>query len=306
MKEIDEGIVAYRVALTREADVGRSELAEIEDHLRALTRALVDDGMPAAQAVTEAARRLGEPRTLARELAAVRPPWGAKLSRARAWSAVALLLPSLYTTWHITGDLNTPYFDIGLSVALIVMLALRQSWARATVLGVCASILVLDVAMIYATSADADTLERALCYAGVIAFLVPWRRGELTGAGAALALLGPAYVGVGLLAQVYWYWNSSLPWPTLALPCVLLAGIGALTRGRWAVVPAALGSLVLVGATAELLVITSGFETFSSVLYVLDAWALLATVSFVAATALLYRHSRSTIGSVRAVLSLRA
>src|SRR6266567_2391935 len=49
-------------------------------------RALVDElqrTMPAAEALTEAARRLGDPKAIAREHARVRTPFGTKLSRAR-------------------------------------------------------------------------------------------------------------------------------------------------------------------------------------------------------------------------------
>ena len=93
--EVEQAIEHYRARLAAEAELARGDLAEIEDHLRTLIDALREDGLPAGEAIVEAARRLGDPRQLAREHARVRTPFGAKLSRARAWSACALLLPYL-------------------------------------------------------------------------------------------------------------------------------------------------------------------------------------------------------------------
>lgn len=93
--EIDAAVAAYTAELQAEAELGRAEVGELEDHLRATIGDLREHGLPASHAIAEAARRLGDPRAVARESARVRSPFGAKLSRARAWSIVALMVPLL-------------------------------------------------------------------------------------------------------------------------------------------------------------------------------------------------------------------
>lgn len=78
-RAIDEAVGRYRELLAGEVDIGRAALDEIEDHMRSLVADLRATGMPTANAITEAAERLGDPREVAREHARVRTSFGAKL-----------------------------------------------------------------------------------------------------------------------------------------------------------------------------------------------------------------------------------
>ncbi|NVB77954.1 MAG: hypothetical protein HOV81_06120, partial [Kofleriaceae bacterium] len=101
MKDVDEEIVEYRKRLRAQGELAERDLDELEDHLRELTCELRNAGMSAAEAVTEAARRLGDPRQLAREHARVRSRFGPPLSAGRAWSAAALfVLPNI--VWSVS------------------------------------------------------------------------------------------------------------------------------------------------------------------------------------------------------------
>src|SRR5450432_659801 len=131
MSEDDQVISQYRNELVAEAEFARGDLDEIEDHLRVLAHELRDTGMPRAQAIDEACRRLGDPRSVAREHARVRSPFGAKLSRARAWSAAALIVGLVVLTRYQHGDPG-PALGIQLKLAIVIalVLAARLSWAR--------------------------------------------------------------------------------------------------------------------------------------------------------------------------------
>ena len=91
----EDVIATYKRELVAEAELARGDLDEIEDHLRVLATELRDRGMPRIEATIEACRRLGDPRAVAREHARVRSPFGARLSKLRAYSAVALIAPIL-------------------------------------------------------------------------------------------------------------------------------------------------------------------------------------------------------------------
>src|ERR1700735_2503737 len=91
----DEDIARYRAQILAEAELSRGELDEIEDHLRSLAADLREHGTPSGEAIALACQRLGDPRDLAREHARARSRFGARLSRARAWSAAALLAAPL-------------------------------------------------------------------------------------------------------------------------------------------------------------------------------------------------------------------
>ena len=243
----DETIDRYRAEMSAEAELARGDLDEIEDHIRALAAELREHGVPPAEAIALACRRLGDPRQIAREHARVRSPFGPQLSRMRAWSAAALLgAPAL---WALPREIESPHAPAMLVacviawLGVIAALALRWRWARPVALGFVASncLFALPRAIMFG---QLDVYMVAL--AGAIAFLVPWRRGEITRAGAALVLLGPAYDaasrGVIMFGSHAFVAN---PCGVLALGLVVVAAAGVVLRRRWAIASALAAAIAL-------------------------------------------------------------
>ena len=137
-EELEVAIATYRVELIEEGGLAGGDLDELEDHLRALVAELRAAGLSAQIAFVEATRRLGQPHALAREFAHTRPVFGARPSRAAAWSALALMLVSMVpmSIALVVGEGNAavaPYHMLGWIT--VVGLAFRTSWARAMVFG---------------------------------------------------------------------------------------------------------------------------------------------------------------------------
>ncbi|MGE5184225.1 MAG: permease prefix domain 1-containing protein [Acidobacteriota bacterium] len=308
MTDIEDAIAQYRRDLTAEAELARGDLAEIEDHLRALIDELRAGGLPATEAVAEAARRLGDPRQLAREHARVRTPFGARISRLRAWSATLLLAPFPYLIARSMRGGLASYngLEIALSVIALVGLAARLPWARAIVLGSLLSVTGWNAIAVATWPADAFQIAQLVCYAGAIAFLVPWRRGELSASALALVLLGPAYTGAATMLSLFFtgpdHHVLADPWGVLALAGVLAAAGGGLLRARWAALPAAVAAFALVMAVLEVWPLYVRLHSP-------DVWraVMLATLSGGAACAgaaavMMWRHARSTLGTLHGVL----
>lgn len=308
MKEIEDAIAQYTRELTAEAELARGDLAEIEDHLRSLIDELRASGLESAEAVTEAARRLGDPRQLAREHARVRTPFGARISRVRAWSATLLLAPFPYliARWTRGGLVSFNGLEIVLSVIALGALAARLPWARAIVLGSLVSITAWDALGVATGSANTFMAAQLVCYADAIAFLVPWRRGELSPIALALVLLGPAYSAAATMVSLYMtapgHHVLNDPWGSLAVLGVLAAAGGGLLRARWAALPAALAAFALVQATVEVWPLAVRMPSAG-------VWraAMLGTLAGGAACAaasaiVMWRHARSRLGTLRGVL----
>lgn len=251
--EIDAQVASYRRALVAEADLARGDLDEIEDHLRTLTDELRAGGMPAAIAVAEAARRLGDPREVAREHARVRTPFGGRLSRLRAWSAAALFVPILWSQGSLVAQYGvTSRFGFELVMALVMFAALvaRISWVRPILLGVMSSAAINSCVML-AMWPDMSPLW-LVGQLGIIAFLAPWRRNELTTPALALALAVWTYSATIPISGLYVLDGPTGPVATAALACSTLAVIGMLVRARWGAIACAGAVLALGGAIFEL------------------------------------------------------
>ncbi len=248
VKDVDDRIEEYRRQLRAQGELAESDLDELEDHLRELTNELVTEGKPAAEAVTEAARRLGDPRLLAREHARVRSPFGAPLSVGRALSGAALFILPLIA---ISAEPDTELvFSLAGCLAAAVLafitiaLATRMSWARAVVLGVAMQSLSLGLVVPHAASPLAWLPD-----VGLLAFIMPWRRTEISVAAITLALQTWACAS-GLIA---------LPWflgadgalslrsvcGTIVLVGAFAACIGTARRARWSTLTSALSALAL-------------------------------------------------------------
>lgn|GEM_PF-4119143 len=298
--DVDEAVARYRERIAREADVGRATLDEIEDHLRLLVDDLRAQGMPAALAVTEAAKRLGDPSELAREHARVRTPFGAKLPLWRALAVIALVLPQVlvnlrYENWN-------GYAEGALALALCGAMLWRSAWARATLLGVMAwNVLVVLVSLALYGGAPAAWI--VACQAGALAILVPWRRADLTASGWALAMLYPMYTAGSLM--LYWKvsgFDGYLPDPQLALAATVIAGAGLVLRARWASFAAITASALLVPWVHFASVTTFRIHLFGIREMTLVAlWS--GVLSGIAIAIIGWRTARSNLGDLRAVLS---
>ena len=308
--ETDRAIEHYRAELQAEAELARGDLAEIEDHLRSLIDELRAGGLPAGEAIAEAARRLGDPRQVAREHARVRTPFGARLSRARAWSAAALLAPLVYLQLCMTVQYGwTPGWtvDLALSVGILVALAARLPWARAIVLGVLLTTVGWDVMWLAGGGGGTHVGLELLACGGALAFTIPWRRHELSPGALALALLGPAYAAAATLMQHQIAWRghrvTHLPWGPLALAGVLAAGAGTVVRGRWAVAPCLLAAGALVLSIAQTWHVTVRLPSPHLYFAMFVGWTLVGAASATCAAVLTWRSARGNLGTLRGVLS---
>ena len=308
--DVDRAIEDYRAQLRDEAELARGDLAEIEDHLRTLIDELRGAGMPVAEAIGEAARRLGDPRQLAREHARVRSPFGARLSRARAWSAAVLLAPMVYLQLCATvqaGWAASYTLELVLAAGVLAAVAARLPWARAIVLGVTLTVVGWDVVWVASGSATPYMWHQFVACAGALAFVAPWRRHELSGSGLALALLGPAYAGAATMLALYFSAPGGavqfVPWGPVAMIGVLAAGAGVLVRGRWAAAPAAVAAGALVLSTLAVWSLRVRMPSPELWRAMFLGWMLLGAAAAAAVAVLAWRTARSNVGTLRGVLS---
>lgn len=299
MTEIDHAIESYRAELAAEAELARDDLAELEDHLRTLIDDLRATGLSSEQAITAARQRLGDPALLAREHARVRTPFGARLSRARAFSAGTLFLVYVIASWLA----HSPRLDIwvhmvGIGVVLGVALFARLSWARAAVAGVVGYNL-FDLGLYLVTYDGAWLAPQDWMFAalqlGVLAFVMPWRRGEIGPAGYALGLISVMH-----LASLTSMWSVAQLSPELgtavgnaAYLVTLLAGVGIVMRARWAAALAALGGGLLVVATV---VVTRAPHPGS---WLIAESIVVGACAAFACCAISWRTARSSLGTLR-------
>jgi hypothetical protein len=309
--EIDDAVARYRDEMAAEAALAERDLAEIEDHLRLLIDEL-RASLPLADAIVAACERMGPPGAVAREHARVRTPFGARLSRARAWSAVAMLAPfHAIASWDVLS--RSPYLgtwfhagfvmEAGLGALVLVALAFRLTWARALVLGT------LPIGMLSAVAAIAWTghpFHAARLAAELAAFgcLMPWRRGELTAPGRGLALMAPAYVG-GIMMLMRFSPDRMFEGPSLesligpvAFTAVISGAVGALLRARWAG-PVTLSASMLLLAGAAL--IWSDGDSSPALFAFLFGMQLASVVAAAWAATIQWRTAHSTLGTLRSL-----
>jgi hypothetical protein len=298
--EIDAAIAAYRRKLTTTADIAKGDLDEIEDHLRALTAELREQGMPAAVAVTEAAKRLGDPAELAREHERVRPAFGARLPRARVWSAAALLAVVIGATVmalpESAGSWSTfhPIVESACGGVLLLALFARLSWARPILLGAMAYFSASTLAFVVAAPQYGFPVI-SIAMVGIVAFLAPWRRGELSVAGTALALQAWAYAATVSAFGLHPSNPTIVIVATLAVVMApILATVGIVLRARWSAVFAAITALALSWVAIEI-------PVFPHLWIVSKAMITSGAVAAAISAVLQVRTARSTLGSLRAI-----
>ena len=269
MNDVDQAIEQYRKQLVAEAELAETDLDEIEDHLRSLTEELRDRGMPAAEAVTEAARRLGDPKRLAREHVRVRTAFGTKLSRARAWSAALLVVPAMAWTFSRLVEFGMSRFlgEAGVCVLLGLALVIGRSWARPLLLGWFAFLLVPNLMV-----AGYDFGPYVLAWnAAVVAFLLPWRRGELTPAAWNLVLQVWTFCATSLATMFVTFDDSvGTVIPFICVLTSLLAIVGSTVRAKWSAVMSGASAVLLVASLA----VTSGDFLWSILVSGRDAYVI--------------------------------
>jgi hypothetical protein len=304
----EEDLIAkYKLELTSEAELARGDLEEIEDHLRVLASELRDRGMPRIEAVTEACRRLGDPREVAREHARVRSPFGARLSKLRAYSALALIAPILIQAARGVaagrGLYSTSGMELVLSMVLAVALAARVTWARPIVLAgmICFSLeIVLGV---YARTSNPLWL---VPYVGTVLFVMPWRRVELTASGLALALSVWSYTGAAFAMNFAITTHGRTDWrpvsygAVLALFTAVIATMGGVLRARWGSLAGLVSAVALAIGVGEFATLTFYYPLH----YQITAITLLGSGSAAAGLSALlsWRAARSSFGTLRYVL----
>ncbi len=310
--EDDDAIATYSAELTAEAELARGDLAEIEDHLRSLIGELRDAGMPQAEAIAEACRRLGEPKKVAREHARVRSPFGAKLSRARAWSAAALLVSMLFGMWHVSletfSHAITPFaVELVLYGAALVALVARVSWARPVIVGSLLTTAVRIIIWSAISSRGLAGMPWLVASVGALAFVIPWRRGEISPAGWALVLLAPAYNAAMSSLMVQMTAPHDLlvanPCGTIAFAGAIAAGIGIVTRARWASMAAAGTALALVATANQFWDLTVRLHDPAATRAMLHGVLVVGSLAAAIVSVLAWRTARSTFGTLRGVLS---
>jgi len=306
--DVDAAIEAYRLELRAEAELAAGDLDEIEDHLRELIAELRAAGR-GAEAIALARRRLGEPRAVAREHARVRSPFGARPSRLRAWSAAALLVPMVgWWVWGAArgGAWSRTGFEAGLGAMLVVALVLRLSWARAVLLGqAVASTITMAFGLWLWPWVRTEVALQLVVYAGAAAFLMPWRRGELTASGAALALLAPAYTGAAVVLSFQITAPGGdllgLPAATLALLAALAAAAGVLVRARWGCVAAAVNAAALAAAVHRIWGLTWRVPHPVAERLVVVGIVAGGAIAAAVAAVLAWRDARPGVGTLRAL-----
>lgn len=301
--DVDDAIAEYRRQIQTEAELAENDLDELEEHLRELTDELRATGMSSAEAVTEAARRLGDPRQLAREHVRVRSPFGVPLSAGRAWSAAVLfvlpLIGATLTFLHLDGASGPPvpsraWLYLGAFGFVAIALAARRTWARAVVLGIEMQVLALLALSVLRLPIDLPFMVRTIWELGIVAFVMPWRRQEFSPTTVTLALQSWACVSAMSFAK-----SNSLfveTSETVALVCAAAACVGIVRRARWSAIASALSALALVGALGDLFMptLTGGYAPELQ-LYPYGSGAIAATIAAI----LGWRSTRSRVRTLQ-------
>lgn len=327
--DIDDAIADYRAELLASAALDEAEIAELEDHLRELIVELRGTSATTAAVIARARQRLGEPRAVAIECARVRTAFGTRIAPARAWSAGVLLAGlTAWTAWQYlarAGLVSRIGAEIVLGAILIAGLCARRVWPRAVLFGHAISMTLTCIPGLWLWHDPTGGVAFSLAaFAGVAVLLAPWRRGELTAAGWALAAWSIAYAGASYgvfeaimhRGLILWFLPTSpitlgpnaigahALIPALAMIGVAIAALGTVVRARWSALAgactAALLALTLIGVAS---VGDTGFPTVDAQHGVSLAVIATGLVAAIAATILGWRGSRRGIGDVRSLVT---
>lgn len=238
-RDIDREIQRYRSEMARSTNVGRADLDEVEDHLRDLTAELRGRGMPAMDAVAEAARRLGEPTEVGREHARVRTAFGGALPTLRMVPAALFFSAALFIKFAHDLPVNVLAWKSGIEVSfgLVMVFALlsKTPWARPAMLGF-ALFQAIDIARLDIATPDLLPVTKVtgVLWFGAAAFLAPWNRRELAAEGVALTLQVYAF-GMALV-HLWFFIPESEQFTTAYYAPLGLLAIGACAASAFALV----------------------------------------------------------------------
>lgn len=223
-------------------------------------------------------------------------------------SVVALLVPMMVNGFaHFFEVPMQMQFELvaGIVLVLALALALRLTWARQILLGGLAFWMfggALSLAVVPGISP-----VWLLVHVGLVAFLAPWRRGEITAAGGSLVLsvwaFAAATFALGFVvsspAGVEHLASGAVP----AVFGAMAATLGGVLRARWAALASAVAAAGIAIAVVQLAPLPIGFPAASPELFRIGLLALVASgaVAAALAAALAFRTARSTLGTLRAI-----
>jgi hypothetical protein len=230
-----------------------TEHDDYENEIRQLTDDLRTRGMPVAEAVTDAARQLREPRKH------VGSAFGAPISTARSWGVVALLVPMLVfgmiSVYEYVGLWNRYTLEMMFEIALCVALVKKMGWARPLLLA--PALFGSVMSMAFAWTVDDYSPLYFVWNIGLLALLMPWRKDELTGPGLALASYAWAY-GVATWALSFQVTSPDgvdlyfVPSGAIACIAIGVATLGTLLRARWSSIAGVVAAAALGIALVEM------------------------------------------------------
>ena len=282
-------IASYQVELDAEAELARHHHPEHDGKLRSLV-----DELRTAGAV--AAARLAPPQ--------IRTPFGVPLSRVRAWGAAALFVLAIVLGWTAYDPTVNGYFvlDVSIDAVLVIGMLTRRTWARAALAGLVGwNLLELGMWWLASDQLWITPIGGAIfgIEGAILALTMPWRRGEISLAGYALALVTVMYTGA---ITATWALSAATPFDPLlgdvARLAALCAAVGIVMRARWAAAFATLSGVILVIAATGL-----GIDMSHPFPQVMSIVLILGAVAAVACTTISWKTARNWRGSLRGFAS---
>jgi hypothetical protein len=237
----------------------------------------------------------------------VRSPFGARLSKLRTYSALALIAPILVHAARAVasggGLYSLPGMELLLAIVLAIALAARVTWARPIVL---AGMICFSMEILLGVNAGVSNPLWLVPYVGTVLFVMPWRRAELTANGLALALQVWSYTASAFAMQFAITQHGRLDWrpvsygAVVALFTSIVATTGGVMRARWGALAGLVSAIALALAVFDFATLHYMWPLRIQVPTV----ALLASGSLAAAfgTGLIWRNARSTLGTLQHVI----
>jgi hypothetical protein len=186
---------------------------------------------------------------------------------------------------------------------VIAALALRLTWARPIVLGGIGCCLV-QVAFSLLVARQPQPLW-LLPHLGVLAFVMPWRRSELTASGVALALQVWAFGVAAFALQFQVSTRAGFYIPTIgaivAYFATIIATCGGILRARWGALASYVSAIGL--ALAFFQMESLRFTFWDDARPLILAHVASAAVAAFAGAVLAWRNARSTLGTFEQVLA---
>ena len=139
-------------------------------------------------------------------------------------------------------------------------------------------------------------------YAGIVAFVVPWRRHELTATGLALALEVWAFAVAAYALEFGVNGRFVAPSAQFALFTSIVATAGIVLRARWAAAMAAASAILLVSSMLQLMPMDVHFPFPTLTQVMILGLIMSGAVASAVGAMLSWREARATFGTLRYVL----